>query len=244
MVQSISGIRELVGSDVNLVHRLMKNHITENTGWKAYAMFTKRAMESMQLDLEDAHNQVESYEHLGDIDTATIDLIPRYDVLAAERRYYLTEEESHVSISHEHQISNVELWQILASTDALNKFTNVTWSVGKRLGGRTGIGSQNHCAHGRGVLHLTYVDWHPFSYMTGYGIDGKMRFHQMYEIQPVGDGSRSILIFRWKMETKMPHWFVSIITTIMFRKTGTEFNQGLEDYIKNIRQPSFQPEAA
>jgi len=244
MVQNISGIKELVGSDVNLVHRLMKNHITENTGWKAYVMFTKTAMTCMQLELEDVHNQVENYEHLGDIDTATIDLIPRYDVLAAERRYYLTEEESHISISHEHQISDAELWQILASTDALNKFTNVTWSVGKRTKGRTGIGSQNHCAHGRGVLHLTFVDWHPFSYMTGYGIDGKMRFYQMYEIQPIDDGSRSILIFRWKMETKMPHWLVSFITSIMFKKTGAEFNQGLEDYIKNIQQPSFQPEAA
>ena len=43
IVQNISGIRELVGSDVNLAHRLTKNHITENTGWNSYVLFTQPA---------------------------------------------------------------------------------------------------------------------------------------------------------------------------------------------------------
>src|SRR3972149_1745752 len=32
--QTIANIKELVGSDVNLVHRLTKNHATEATGWR------------------------------------------------------------------------------------------------------------------------------------------------------------------------------------------------------------------
>ena len=36
IVKNISGIRELVGSDINLIHRLTKNHIIEKTGWRAY----------------------------------------------------------------------------------------------------------------------------------------------------------------------------------------------------------------
>lgn len=242
MVQNVAGIKELVGSDVNLVHRLMKNHITENTGWKAYAMFTQAAMTCMALELENVHSQIENYEHLGDIDTVAIDLIPRYEMLAAERRHYITEEEAHVSVSHEYKLSDAELWQILASTDILNKFSDVTWSVVKRSGGRTGVGSQNHCAHGGGVMKLTYVDWHPFSYMTGYGVDGKMKFYQMYEIQPLPDDSGSILHFRLKMDTKMPHWLVRLIGTVMFKKAGNEFTDGLEKYINNTKNPSFQPE--
>jgi hypothetical protein len=31
IVQEVSGIRELVGSDVNLIHRLMKNHMLRRT---------------------------------------------------------------------------------------------------------------------------------------------------------------------------------------------------------------------
>ncbi|HKY56401.1 MAG TPA: DUF2652 domain-containing protein, partial [Anaerolineales bacterium] len=36
-VQDIAGIKELVGSDVNLIHRPLKNHVSESTGWRAYA---------------------------------------------------------------------------------------------------------------------------------------------------------------------------------------------------------------
>ena len=39
-VQNIAGTKELVGSDVNLIHRLLKNHVSEATGWRAYALFS------------------------------------------------------------------------------------------------------------------------------------------------------------------------------------------------------------
>ncbi len=40
--QIIANIKELVGSDVNLIHRLTKNHVKEMTGWRAYIMYTAR----------------------------------------------------------------------------------------------------------------------------------------------------------------------------------------------------------
>src|SRR5512140_554932 len=49
IVQNISGIRELVGTDVNLVHRLTKNHIAEATGWQAYSLFTEKALEHIHI---------------------------------------------------------------------------------------------------------------------------------------------------------------------------------------------------
>ena len=42
--QSVANIKELVGSDVNLIHRLTKNHVTEETGWRAYMMFTEQCL--------------------------------------------------------------------------------------------------------------------------------------------------------------------------------------------------------
>ena len=43
-VQDIAGIKELVGSDVNLIHRLLKNHVSEAKGWRAYALFTEQSL--------------------------------------------------------------------------------------------------------------------------------------------------------------------------------------------------------
>ena len=45
MTQLLGAQTELVGSDVNLVHRLTKNSITEKTGVKAYAVYTQAAGE-------------------------------------------------------------------------------------------------------------------------------------------------------------------------------------------------------
>jgi len=81
ILQNVSGITELVGSDVNLVHRLLKNKVSEATGWKAYLLFTEPALTQLNLKLENLHELLEFYEHLGDIQTYSLDLHTRYKEL-------------------------------------------------------------------------------------------------------------------------------------------------------------------
>ena len=61
--QQIAGLNELVGSDVNLVHRLLKNSVSEATHWHAYALFTEAALAHMgiRLDAEGAYTSTEHY---------------------------------------------------------------------------------------------------------------------------------------------------------------------------------------
>ena len=42
---------ELLGSDVILVHRLLKNDVIESTGIEAYALFTQRCVDVMDVDV-------------------------------------------------------------------------------------------------------------------------------------------------------------------------------------------------
>lgn len=79
MIQHIAGIRDLLGHDVNLVHRLMKNQVSQSTGWKAYALFTHPSLKQMQADKGIFIQQIESYEHLGDVQTYVIDMHARYE---------------------------------------------------------------------------------------------------------------------------------------------------------------------
>jgi hypothetical protein len=88
IVQRVSDIRELVGSDVNLIHRLTKNHVAEETGWRAYMMLTEQCLDHLNLDLADTHTCIESYEHLGDVKTYSLDLHRRYEELVSERRIF------------------------------------------------------------------------------------------------------------------------------------------------------------
>ncbi len=81
IVQQVVERRELVGSDVNLIHRLTKNHVADETGWHAYIMLTEQCLDHLHLNLEDTHTQIESYEHLGEVKTYVMDLRERYDEL-------------------------------------------------------------------------------------------------------------------------------------------------------------------
>ena len=83
IVQQVAGIKDLLGSDVNLVHRLLKNSVTESTGWRGYALFTLQGLERSQVDKKAFVQQSESYEHLGKVETYVMDMHVRYKTMKA-----------------------------------------------------------------------------------------------------------------------------------------------------------------
>jgi hypothetical protein len=83
IIQQVAGIKDLMGTDVNLIHRLSKNHVSESTGWKGYALFTNQGLERMQTDKASFVQQTESYEHLGKIETYVRDMHIRYAEMKA-----------------------------------------------------------------------------------------------------------------------------------------------------------------
>ena len=78
VIQQLAGTQQLLGTDVNLIHRLAKNHVSESTGWKGYALFTDQVMERLGHGKEDFFKQSESYEHLGNVEVYCMDMHPRY----------------------------------------------------------------------------------------------------------------------------------------------------------------------
>ena len=78
LIQQVAGIRDLLGNDVNLVHRLAKNHVSESTGWKGYALFTDPVLERMGYSQDSFFKRCESYEHLGEVNIYCMDMHPRY----------------------------------------------------------------------------------------------------------------------------------------------------------------------
>jgi hypothetical protein len=83
LLQRVAGITHLLGTDVNLIHRLAKNRVSESTGWKGYALFTNQGLEHMQTDKASFVQQTESYEHLGEVETYVRDMHVRYEAMKA-----------------------------------------------------------------------------------------------------------------------------------------------------------------
>jgi hypothetical protein len=83
IIQQVAGIKDLLGTDVNLVHKLLKNHVMERTGWNGYALFTNQALKHLQIDQQSFIVQKESYEHLGEVETQVTDMHIRYQKMSA-----------------------------------------------------------------------------------------------------------------------------------------------------------------
>jgi hypothetical protein len=168
VIQQVRDIREMVGTDVNLVHRLLKNHVAESTGWRAYMLITERCLDHLNLNLENVHEQIEEYEHLGEVKTYNIDLHQRYKELTDERRILIEEKDADIIFRMDFPTPPAVTWEWIQDPIKRNEWMqgHVKWSVGDRPRGRAGRGASNHCAHGKNVSTEVTLDWRPFEYST------------------------------------------------------------------------------
>jgi uncharacterized protein YndB with AHSA1/START domain len=193
IVQTVSGIKELVGSDVNLIHRLMKNHVTEATGWQAYALFTERGMEHLGTRPDGLHVQPETYEHLGEVQTYCLNLLPRYEALMAARRAFVEPEDAFLVYVQDYPAPPPVVWDWLNDPAKRPQYTmqpGLIFRPVARPGGRTGVGARTHCVHGKDVaMDEIVLDWKPFDYFTVeqafFGIVERITFH----FTPIQEGS-------------------------------------------------------
>ena len=202
IIQRVLSIREMVGSDVNLVHRLLKNHISESTGWRAYMMFTAQCLDQMKLNLENAHVQAESYEHLAEVNTYNLDLHKRYQEMLDARRIILDKEEADIVLVGDFTVPPPIAWEWIQDPVKRNLWGHdVVWSSGDRPKGRMGSGASNHCAHGKGTLTEVVLDWCPFEYSTIEAFEGGKKVMTetfRFELLPDG-GTRVYDIMKFNM---------------------------------------------
>ncbi|HLF00846.1 MAG TPA: DUF2652 domain-containing protein, partial [Anaerolineales bacterium] len=154
ILQKVSGITELVGSDVNLVHRLMKNHIAEATGWHAYALFTENGLNHMGVPPTGMHEQAEAYEHLGEVKTLSLNMRQRYQEIKEAQHVFLTAAEADFVYIYDFPAPPPVLWDWVNEPHKRiqwSGFDTLRWVLGKN--GRTGAGAQSHCVHGKEVLN-------------------------------------------------------------------------------------------
>jgi hypothetical protein len=111
--QRIAGEFKLIGSDINLVHRLVKNSVKETKGWRGYALFTDAALNQLGIRPADSHTSTERYEHLGEVVTHSYDLHRRHQELTEARRVFITAAEADVVKRREFLCPPPVLWEWL-----------------------------------------------------------------------------------------------------------------------------------
>jgi uncharacterized protein YndB with AHSA1/START domain len=168
VVREIAGSRELVGTDVIRVHRLLKNSVVEDTGVRAYALLSNALVGKIEIGGEALGTQQdERYEDCGEVSGRVVDLDARWREREASADIVVTPEESAVCFSGTTRASPAELWELL--TDPRHQRVWKVTATSVRMNdprGARGVGSQTHCVHGKTSIDQEIVDYKPPRHMT------------------------------------------------------------------------------
>lgn len=164
-IQHIGDHDELVGSDVNLVHRLLKNHIQEITGFRAYTLCTDAAIK--QLGLEDISetmiSHAESYQYLGEVKVWVQDMHPVWERKSSVSQITISPEQIALQFEIEIGMPPERLWDYLIQPEFRNTLIGSDrQEILNRAGGRIAPGTVYQCYHGDKIISQTILEWQPF----------------------------------------------------------------------------------
>ena len=167
--QRVAGLEELLGPDVILAHRLLKNEVFASTGIEAYALFSQQCVDVMDVDVSalGMRPSSERYEHVGDVQVWIHDLDRRWAEEEARTRVVVDERQAVYQFDMPTSAPPQVLWEfVTAPGRRLGWQLGVTGVEVIATGNRRGVGATNHCLHGSEAKIEEVLDWHPYDYFT------------------------------------------------------------------------------
>ncbi len=169
--QRVASWEELVGSDIIIVHRLLKNHVEEATGIGAYAAYTDACAAAMGIDDPAAagfSEHVEPFEGVGEIRMWVRDLEAAWTAELDRARIVVEPKDAAKTYTVEYEAPQALVWDWITSPAR-----RIQWQYGATgieqvdgTTGRRGAGTVNHCIHGKDTLIEEVLDWRPVDYVT------------------------------------------------------------------------------
>ena len=200
LIQKLGDREELLGADIIIPHRMLKNRVIEQTGIESYALFSQAAAEASQLPQLAypliAHT--ETYEHIGDINMQVLDLRKVWEREQEKRRFIVSPEEAWLSFEWDspHPLSAV--WEYLTTPRLEQQWAG--YDLAERtdtLGGRMRAESTYHCAHGDLHFFNTILDWKPLEYVSiDQTISVGIRLIETRRVQASETGTKIIFVVR------------------------------------------------
>jgi hypothetical protein len=200
--QQIAGSEELLGADVIVVHRLLKNDVVARTGRGAYALLSQAACDALAIEPQPlgmtAHS--EAYEAVGEVPGWVHDLERRWAEEEERTRVLVTKDDAMFTLAADVEAPPQVAWEFLTTPGR-----RVAWQPGvtdvivTAKGNRRTVGATNHCMHGKDATVEEILDWRPFDYYTDRStIDtpaGPVHFLSTAELEPTTTGTHVELRF-------------------------------------------------
>lgn len=194
----IAGRDELAGSDVIVVHRLLKGSGAAEARGRGFALLTAAAVDALELDpaalgLVAAE---ESIEHLGSVSTFTLDLESRWQSESQARRLEIGDANVILDLDADVAAQPAVVWAHLTSPNLRTRWEGPLAIEETSPNGRRGVGTLAQCVTGRLATLEEIVDWQPYDHVGWrLAVPGVGRVAATVDLDPAGNGTRVRL--RW-----------------------------------------------
>jgi uncharacterized protein YndB with AHSA1/START domain len=205
VLSRIAGRDELAGSDVIVVHRLLKGTGAAEARANGFALFTAAAVDALGLDLDALSLRAgrESIEHLGHVDTFTLDLEARWQAESGERRLEIAEADSAFDVEATLAAEPSIVWAHLTSPALRTRWEGPIRIEETSAGGRRGVGTTAQCVTGRLATLEEIVDWQPYDRVAWrLAVPGVGPVAATADLDPTASGTR--LRLRWAYQGGTP----------------------------------------
>lgn len=237
-IDRLGGHDEMVGADVIVLHRLLKNHVTEKTGLRAYTLFSDAAMKALGLEAfcEKLIAHQEAYEHLGEVDVWIQDMHPIWK----EKRDTLDLDIPLNQVLYAYEIviplPLEVVWDYMGQEKYRSMLTagNLVNLV-NRQNGRVAPGSVFQCYHGRNkYTYQTILQWQPFEYYLteSESMIPHTKIRDKIQLIPHEGGTRIVVKFGKVDGPKLAAFFANLLFGFMLKnmvpKSSTQFTEEIK----------------
>ncbi len=207
IIQSIGVYREMIGNDVNLIHRLLKNHVAEANGWRGYALLTDQALAHIGLKPDDFQEMSETYD-IGEVKIFVTNLNERYQALRELRQVIVDRSKADLYYEFDYPAPPPVVWDWLNDPQK-----RLQWEFAERRmfpfflpKGRTTAGAVNHCMHGKNLAMVeTVLDWRPFDYFTVLqDVLQAVKMTVTFQLLPTATGTHMIYLCSLEPQIALP----------------------------------------
>jgi uncharacterized protein YndB with AHSA1/START domain len=194
--QSMAGLEELIGRDVIVVHRLLKNTVNEVTDAAAYALLTDACTSALGLEpvALGMTRHTETYDVVGEVPGWFLDLERRWREEDARARVRIGPQDAALETDLPTSAPPQLVWEAITTPGG-----RMGWSLGVTAvttdseTGRREVGATNHCMHGKDDIVEQILDWRPFDYVTIRSTmqtpGGPVTFNNTLELEPTPEGT-------------------------------------------------------
>jgi uncharacterized protein YndB with AHSA1/START domain len=166
--QKMGGREELAGRDVILVHRLLKNTVSEKVGGRGYVLYSDACIQAMGIDpmAQGLLEHRETIDIIGDVKLWLRDLDEAWRKENDRTYVEVTRAHAYLTLDFDIAASQQKVWEHFTVPGQRQKWWPADAIIENSSNKRRGIGTENHCMHGKDAIVEEVLDWRPSDYFT------------------------------------------------------------------------------